>query len=85
MAAGCQASGDVVIWNLEDRQELARYTFEKGALRTYYNRQANALFRPERDPTRFCFSPDGETFLAGCYGGILRATRGGQELARFGD
>jgi WD40 repeat protein len=85
LAAGCQASGDVVIWNLADRQELARYTFEKGGLRTYYNRPADAAFRPERDPTRFCFSTDGDAFLAGCYGGILRATRSGQDLARFGE
>jgi len=85
LAAGCQETGDVVIWNLDDRQEQARYTFEKGALRTYYNRPAGALVRPERDPTRFCFSPDGHSFLVGCYGGILRATTGGQELARFGE
>ncbi len=31
LAAGCQENGDVVIWNLADRQEVARYTFEKGA------------------------------------------------------
>jgi WD40 repeat protein len=85
LAAGSQETGDVVLWNLADRQELARYTFEKGGLRTYYNRPATALVRPERDPTRFCFSPDGDTFLVGCYGGILRATSGGQELARFGE
>jgi WD40 repeat protein len=85
LAAGCQETGDVVLWNLADRQELSRYTFEKGGLRTHYSRPASALIRPERDPTRFCFSPDGESFLAGCYGGILRGTSGGQELARFGD
>jgi WD40 repeat protein len=85
LAAGSQETGDVVLWNLADRREVARYTFEKGGLRTYYNRPASATLRPERDPTRFCFSPDGESFLAGCYGGILRATSGGQELARFGE
>jgi WD40 repeat protein len=85
LAAGSQETGDVALWNLADRQEIARYTFEKGGLHTYYNRQASAKLRPERDPTRFCFSPDGESFFAGCYGGILRATSGGQELARFGD
>jgi WD40 repeat protein len=85
LAAGCQENGDVVIWNLGERQEVGRYTFEKGALRTYLLRPANATFRPERDPSRFCFSPDGEAFLVGCYGGILRATVGGQELRRFGD
>lgn len=85
VAAGCQEAGDVVMWNVADLQETARYTFEKGALRSYYNRSAGALLRPERDPTRFCFSPDGDSFLVGCYGGILRATSGGQELARFGE
>ena len=85
LAAGCQENGDVVIWNLADRQEAARHTFEKGGLRTYYTRAADAAFRPEKDPTRFCFSPAGDSFLAGCYGGILRATASGQELARFGD
>jgi WD40 repeat protein len=85
IASGCQETSDVVIWNLADRQEVARYTFEKGSLHTYYNRPMNAMSRPERDPTRFCFSPDGDAFLVGCYGGILRTTSGGQELARFGE
>ncbi|MEX2174117.1 MAG: hypothetical protein WD872_07130 [Pirellulaceae bacterium] len=85
LAAGCQANGDVVMWNLGQRQEVGRFTFEKGALRTYQTRPAGTLFRPEKDPTRFCFSPDGEAFLVGAYGGILRATAGGQELRRLGD
>jgi WD40 repeat protein len=85
LAAGCQENGDVVVWNLTDRQEIARHTFAKGSFRPHYSRPASAVFRPERDPTRFCFSPDGEAFLAGCYGGILRAVSGGQELARFGE
>jgi WD40 repeat protein len=85
IAAGSQKTGDVVIWNIADRQEVARHTFEKGGLHTYYNRPATAHLRPERDPTRFCFSPDGESFLAGCYGGILRGATSGQELARFGE
>ncbi|HEX5102311.1 MAG TPA: hypothetical protein VFV87_00770 [Pirellulaceae bacterium] len=85
LAAGCQENGDVVIWNLQQRQEAGRFTFEKGGLRTYMQRPANATFRPEEDPTRFCFSPGGEAILVGAYGGILRATSGGQELGRFGD
>ncbi|HZN35560.1 MAG TPA: hypothetical protein VFB80_17145 [Pirellulaceae bacterium] len=85
LAAGCQENGDVLVWSLADRQELAHHTFAKGALRTYYTRPESAVFRPEKDPSRFCFSPDGGSFLAGCYGGILRATLTGQELARFGD
>jgi WD40 repeat protein len=85
LAAGCQENGDVVIWNLADRQEFARHTFAKGSFRPQYTRPPEAVFRPERDPARFCFSPDGDSFLAGCYGGILRAVTGGQELARFGE
>lgn len=85
LAAGCQENGDVVIWRLADSQEVGRFTFEKGGLRTYLSRSADAVFRPEKDPTRFCFSPGGEAILIGAYGGILRATEGGQELGRFGD
>jgi hypothetical protein len=85
IAAGCQDNGDVVIWNLQQRQEVSRFTFEKGGLRTYLQRPAEATFRPEKDPTRFCFSPGGEAVLVGAYGGILRAANGGQELGRFGD
>jgi WD40 repeat protein len=85
LAAGCQANGDVVIWNLAQRQEAGRFTFEKGGLRTYMTRPAGTTHRPEEDPTRFAFSPDGSAFLVGAYGGILRATSGGQELRRFGD
>jgi WD40 repeat protein len=85
LAMGCQENGDVVLWNLDQRQEAGRFTFEKGGLRTYALRPAGETFRPERDPTRFCFSPDGTAILVGAYGGILRATDGGQELKRFGD
>jgi WD40 repeat protein len=85
LAAGCQENGDVVIWSLAEQREVGRFTFAKGGLRTYSTRPAGAVFRPEKDPTRFCFSPDGESFFVGCYGGILRATSSGQELRRFGD
>jgi hypothetical protein len=85
IAAGCQEMGDVVIWSVASRQETARYTFEKGAFKTHLSRAAGVVLRPERDPGRFCFSPDGNAFLVGCYGGILRSTASGQELARFGE
>ncbi|MDX1944134.1 MAG: hypothetical protein SFU86_01905 [Pirellulaceae bacterium] len=85
LAAGSQDNGDVVVWSLADRQEIGRFTFEKGGLRTYALRPAGTIHRPEKDPTRFCFSPAGDAFLVGCYGGILRGTQGGQELRRFGD
>lgn len=85
IAAGCQATADVVIWNTSTRQETARYTFEKGAFKAQLSRPATETIRPERDPTRFCFSPDGQAFLTGCYGGILRRVSNGAELARFGE
>lgn len=85
LAAGCQENGDVIVWDPRTSQELHRYTFDKGAFRTHYQRDADERVRPERDPTRFCFSPDGNAFLVGCYGGILRDVGSGQEIKRFGD
>ena len=85
LAAGCQENGDVVIWDPRTSQELHRYTFDKGSFRTHYQRDEIERVRPESDPTRFCFSPDGNAFLVGCYGGILRDVVSGQEIKRFGD
>jgi WD40 repeat protein len=85
LAGGCQENGDVIIWDARTAQELHRYTFEKGALRTYFQRGEKDLVRPERNPTRFAFLPDSSSIMAGCYGGIIRAVDGGQELKRFGD
>ena len=85
VAGGCQETGDVVIWSVSNRQETARYTFEKGSFKTQLARSNHESIRPERDPGRFCFSPDGEAFLAGCYGGILRRVSNGAEMARFGE
>jgi hypothetical protein len=85
LAGGCQENGDVVIWDARTAQELHRYTFEKGGLRTYFSRGDNDLIRPEKNPTRFAFLPDSNSIMAGCYGGIIRAVESGQELKRFGD
>lgn len=85
LAAGCQENGDVVIWDARTSQELHRYTFDKGSFHTHYQREGGERIRPEKDPTRFCFSPDGNAFLAGCYGGILRDVASGQEIKRVGD
>ncbi len=85
LAGGCQENGDVIIWDARTAQELHRYTFEKGALRTYYLRGDGDLVRPEKNPTRFAFLPDSNSILAGCYGGIIRSVDSGQELKRFGD
>lgn len=85
LAAGDQASGDVVIWQLVNGQELHRYTFEKGSFRPHYPRGESERERPERDPARFVFSPDGEAFLVGSYGGIVRLVSSGQDVKRFGE
>ena len=85
LAGGCQDNGDVVIWDARTSQELYRYTFQKGSFRTHLARTPEEIIRPEQDPTRFCFSPDGNAFFVGCYGGILRDVVSGQEIKRFGD
>lgn len=85
LAAGCQARGDVIMWDLDQRKEVHRYTFEKGGLKTHFTRGQADRFRPERDPARYAFSPTGEAFLAGPYGGIIRQVAGGQEVRRFGE
>jgi WD40 repeat protein len=85
LAAGCQDNGDVIFWDARTSQELHRYTFDKGSFRTHYQRDADERVRPEKDPSRFCFSPGGNAFLVGCYGGILRDVGSGQEIKRFGD
>lgn len=85
LAAGCQDNGDVVIWKLGSAEEVARFTFEKGTFRTYLSRPAEDTFRPEKDPQRFSFNPEGTAFFAGSYGGIIREVDGGREVRRFGD
>jgi WD40 repeat protein len=85
LAAGDQASGDVVIWRSSGGPELHRYTFEKGGFRPHYARPESARERPERDPSRFVFAPNSEAFLAGPYGGILRLVSSGQDVRRFGE
>jgi WD40 repeat protein len=85
LAAGDQASGDVVIWSLARGNELHRYTFDKGSFRTHYPRAEGDQERPERDPQRFVFSPDSQAFLVGAYGGILRLVSSGQDIQRFND
>ncbi len=85
IAAGNQATGDVTIWDLESREELHRYTVEKGSFRPFYSRSADELFRPESDPQRFAFSLDSSAFLTGAFGGILRAVNDGRELLRVGE
>lgn len=85
LAAGCQGRGDVIIWDLGQRKEVARYTFDKGGLKTHLQRSSAERFKPERDPARYVFSPTGDSFLSGSYGGIVRLTQSGQEVRRFGE
>jgi WD40 repeat protein len=85
LAAASQDNGDAVFWELATGKEYRRYTFERGTFRTYYSRPADDTLRPETDPYRYEFSPDGTAFMAGCYGGIIRLVASGQEVRRFGD
>lgn len=79
-----QKNGDVVFWDLTTGKQVRRYTFEKGSFRTFHPRRDEDLLRPEKDPTRFAFLPDGQTFMAGCFGGMIRSISNGQEVKRFG-
>lgn len=85
LAAGDQENGDVVFWDLRTRKEVRRYTFERGSFQTFYRRDDDQRERPETDPTRFVFSPDGGAFLVGCYGGFIRLVSDGSEVRRFRD
>ena len=85
LGAGDQTNGDVMFWSADSGEEAYRYTFERGDFRTYYSRSNSQPVRPEKDPARFAFSPDGAAFLAGCHGGIIRLVSTGQDVRRFGD
>ncbi len=85
IAAGSQASGDVVIWDLATKQEYRRYTFDKGSFKTLLVRSPSDTVRPEKDPVRFAFAPDGQSFLVGAYGGIVRLVEDGRDIQRFGE
>lgn len=85
LASGDQGNGDVVFWDVASRKELHRYTFQRGTFRTYLRREPSDLERPELAPVRFAVSPSGDTFLAGCYGGIIRAISDGREVKRFSE
>lgn len=85
LAAGCQANGDTIIWDLGSRQELRRFTLEKGKFRPFIARSEDEKIRPEIDPQRFVFAPDSKSVLTGAYGGILRQISDGRDIARFGE
>jgi WD40 repeat protein len=79
-----QSNSDIVIWDISSGRELARYTFQQGSVHTYFAKSADRLIRPEEDPIRFAFSPDGTSFLGGPFGGIVRLVQDGRDIARFG-
>lgn len=85
VGAGCQETGDIIIWKLADNEELGKLFTEKWSARTYYSRGPHDTFRPEKDPLRFIFSPDSEAIFVGIAGGTIRQLDGGRELSRFGD
>ncbi len=85
LGTGDQFNGNVVFWDLTAAKQLARYTFQNGSFRTFRTRAATDSITPEKDPERFVFSPDGQTFLSAPNGGILRDVSTGQEVRRFGD
>lgn len=85
VGAGCQETGDIIVWKLAGGEELGKLFTEKWSARSYYSRAADETFRPEKDPLRFIFSPDSEAIFVGINGGTLRQLEGGRELTRFGD
>lgn len=85
LAAGSQDSGDVVFWETATGKQYRHYTFQRGSFRPYHPRMPEVLVRPEKDPGRFAFSPAGDAFLAGCYGGIIRLLSTGRDIQRFAD
>jgi len=85
LAAGCQTNGDTIIWDLASRQEIRRFTLEKGKFRPFIARAEDETLRPESDPQRFVFAPDSKGYLTGAYGGILRQVSDGRDIARYGE
>jgi WD40 repeat protein len=85
LAAGDQNNSDVVFWDRLSGREVRRYTFKQGNIHAYHVRKGGQAIAPERSPHRFVFSPDGQAFLSGPYGGIVRLVSTGQDIKRFGN
>lgn len=83
LAAGDQTTGQVVFWSTDSWREVRRHGFDKCSFHTYILRGEGVTERPEKDPHRFALAPDDESFLTGCYGGIIRRVEDGQELKRL--
>ncbi|MFT5527815.1 MAG: WD40 repeat protein [Pirellulaceae bacterium] len=83
LGVGNQSNGDAAFFDINSHKEVFRYTFARGTFRTHYSRSQTETHRPEKDPHRFVFSADGNFFIAGCHGGIVRVVNTGQEIQRF--
>jgi WD40 repeat protein len=83
LAAGNQKNGEVIMWELDGGKELRRFSVDRGSFHTYFRRAADVVVRPEEDPARFVFTPDGSAFMAGCEGGVIRTISSGQEVRRL--
>jgi WD40 repeat protein len=83
LAAGNQENGDVLMWERQTGKELRRFSFDRGKFHTQMRRGNEEVVRPEQDPDRFTFTPDGAAFLCGADGGVIRSLSGGQELRRL--
>lgn len=83
LACGGQQNGTVVFFDVVSGRENRRMRYDRGDFPTVMRRDEEEQERPETDPARFAFSPDGELFLAGCYGGILRRMDNGNEVRRL--
>ena len=78
-----QQKADVVFFDVETGREIRRMHHDKGEYSTLTRRSQEEDIRPEFDPARFTFSPDGKYFLAGCYGGVIRRMDTGNEVKRL--
>ena len=80
-----QAKGDVVLFDVASGRELRRMHYDHGSFPTLLRRRDDELARPEADPLRFAFTPDGKNILAGPYGGVMRSVETGNEVRRLVD
>jgi WD40 repeat protein len=80
-----QAKGDVVFFDVASGRELRRMHYEEGSFHTHLRRRDDEFVRPEEDPLRFAFTADGEAFIAGPNGGVLRSVETGNEVQRLVD
>ncbi len=83
IGAGDQTTGDCTFWDRTTGEQLARYTFQRGSFKTHFAPKDKPS--PAQSPRRYTFTPDGQAFLAGCHGGMLRAATDGSQLLHLKD